>query len=98
MLSFIGSECGVPLRVAKYYQKSSIKFLRGSGSACGPKDLPFQGTIYRSRNKEPSKGRSFRLQVGLGVSILSLGFRLLVSRGFQVQGTLKPSPSLKVRV
>ena len=34
-----------------------------SGLTCSPEDLPVSGTIHRNHNKEPYKGRSFRLQV-----------------------------------
>ena len=40
----------------------------GVGYTCGRKELPFYGTIYRDHNKEPQKGRSFRLQLGFKAS------------------------------
>ena len=39
--------------------------VQGLGFTCNRKDLPFSETIYRNHNKEPQKGMSFRLQVGL---------------------------------
>ena len=50
------------MRTFKAKGYPDIEILNPTG---GPKDLPFQGFIYRHHNKEPQNGRSFRLQVSL---------------------------------